>query len=105
MCFNQISDAFLLVAIIIYQQVFFSFNIPTGLSRINECGSKPILEVMVVFFFISACCKSAQFPFHFWLPDSMEAPVPASALIHSATLVSAGIYLTMLIKPMFMYLY
>lgn len=42
---------------------------------------------------IAACIKSAQLGFHLWLPDSMDAPMPASALIHSATLVSAGIYL------------
>lgn len=44
---------------------------------------------------VASFCKSAQLGFHFWLPDSMEAPVPASALIHSATLVSAGIYLVL----------
>lgn len=50
-------------------------------------------DVFLVCLTIASFCKSAQFGFHFWLPDSMEAPVPASALIHSATLVSAGIYL------------
>lgn len=52
---------------------------------------------------IASFCKSAQLGFHFWLPDSMEAPVPASALIHSATLVSAGIYLIMRFSFCFLY--
>jgi NADH-quinone oxidoreductase subunit L len=51
---------------------------------------------------IASFCKSAQFGFHFWLPDSMEAPVPASALIHSATLVSAGIYAMLRFNTLFM---
>lgn len=50
-------------------------------------------DILSIFILIAASCKSAQFGFHIWLPDSMEAPVPASSLIHSATLVSAGIYI------------
>lgn len=52
-----------------------------------------ILDLMSLFLLGSAFIKSAQFGGHVWLPDSMEAPVPASALIHSATLVSAGLFL------------
>ena len=50
-------------------------------------------DVLFLFLLLASSIKSAQFIFHLWLPDSMEAPIPASALIHSATLVSSGIYL------------
>ena len=98
---NKLSDACLIGGLIVLL-VFAPRAYASGFSEIYTLQSTAVtvlgarfsgLDIFAAFIIICSFCKSAQFGFHAWLPDSMEAPVPASALIHSATLVSAGVFL------------
>lgn len=66
-------------------------------------SSWALMTVICLLLFIGAMGKSAQFPLHVWLPDSMEGPTPISALIHAATMVTAGIFMVARMSPLFEY--
>ena len=60
-----------------------------------------LITVTCICLFVGAMGKSAQVPLHVWLPDSMEGPTPISALIHAATMVTAGIFMVARMSPLF----
>ncbi|MFZ0549216.1 MAG: NADH-quinone oxidoreductase subunit L [Steroidobacteraceae bacterium] len=70
---------------------------------LTSASSVNALTLICVFLFVGAMGKSAQVPLHVWLPDSMEGPTPISALIHAATMVTAGIFMVARMSPLFEY--
>jgi NADH-quinone oxidoreductase subunit L len=82
-----------------YAEVFAKRN---ELAALTEAVTGwPLITAVCICLFIGAMGKSAQFPLHVWLPDSMEGPTPISALIHAATMVTAGIFMVSRMSPLF----
>ncbi len=82
-----------------YQDVF---DVREQLSEMTVPGTGwQVITAICLFLFVGAMGKSAQFPFHVWLPDSMEGPTPISALIHAATMVTAGIFMVTRLSPLY----
>ena len=99
---TRIGDVGLLIGIILLYKTTGTFDIAT-IFHVAEQGSisQAMLNVSAILIFLGAMGKSAQFPFHVWLPDAMEGPTPVSALIHAATMVAAGVYLVARMLPFF----
>ena len=77
-----------------------TYSVARLLSQGNILQNQPLFVPILLLMLIGAFTKSVQFPFHFWLPDAMEAPTPVSAYLHSATMVQAGIYLLARFHPL-----
>ena len=99
---TRIGDVGLLIGIILLFKATGTFQISAIFHAAEQGGiSQTTINASTILIFLGAMGKSAQFPFHVWLPDAMEGPTPVSALIHAATMVAAGVYLVARMLPLF----
>ena len=107
---NRIGDFGLAIAIFLIFFFFGTINFEETFQVTSQLAKKEIaffgfelnlITLICVFLFIGAMGKSAQFLLHTWLPDAMEGPTPVSALIHAATMVTAGVFLIVRCSPIF----
>ncbi|MGZ4818601.1 MAG: NADH-quinone oxidoreductase subunit L, partial [Terriglobales bacterium] len=93
---NRIGDAGFLMGMMTIAWYFGSVRFTDITHTLNTCHfavGDPAITFATLMLFIGACGKSAQLPLYVWLPDAMEGPTPVSALIHAATMVTAGVYM------------
>jgi multicomponent Na+:H+ antiporter subunit A len=91
----------LLAGFILLGEIGESYSIISLMASHRSWIDDPRLPAALILIFVGAFTKSAQFPFHFWLPNAMSAPTPVSAYLHSATMVKLGIYLLGRLHPAF----
>ncbi len=108
---NRVGDFGFILGIGLVLAWFGSLDYATVFARAPELAGQTItiwpgspwmlMSVIGILLFVGAMGKSAQFPLHVWLPDSMEGPTPISALIHAATMVTAGIFMVARMSPLY----
>ena len=105
---NRVGDFGFILGIGLIAAYAGTLNYTEVFAKANDLGtltlpgtSWMLVTVICICLFIGAMGKSAQFPLHVWLPDSMEGPTPISALIHAATMVTAGIFMVARMSPLF----
>ena len=100
---NRIGDLGLIVAIALIAIQFNSLDFATVFGGIknNFLSGDWLMTTLAALMFLAVVGKSSQFPLHVWLPDAMEGPTPVSAMIHAATMVTAGVYLIVRSGPLF----
>ena len=109
---NRIGDFGLAIGIFLIFFFFGTINVEETFNIASQYSEKTLvlfgieanlITLICLFLFIGAMGKSAQFLLHTWLPDAMEGPTPVSALIHAATMVTAGVFLVVRCSPIFEY--
>lgn len=100
---TSLGGFFLLAGLILAGNIAGTFLISELFAQRALLVNDPLYPLIIGLLFIGAFTKSAQFPFHFWLPGAMRAPTPVSAYLHSATMVKAGIYLLARFTPILGY--
>jgi NADH-quinone oxidoreductase subunit L len=104
---NRIGDAGLLLGMALALHAFGTIDlapiVDNAAARLpaEGLGQMGVITAVCLLLFVGACGKSAQIPLHVWLPDAMEGPTPVSALIHAATMVTAGVYMLARLGPLY----
>ncbi|MDE2180738.1 MAG: NADH-quinone oxidoreductase subunit L [candidate division NC10 bacterium] len=98
---NRIGDAGFILGLFLIWTTFGSLKYTEVFAAIDPALGAGIYTVITLLLFVGATGKSAQLPLYVWLPDAMEGPTPVSALIHAATMVTAGVYMVARSSPLF----
>ena len=96
---NRVGDFGFMIAMFLSFATFGTLEY-AGILEGAESAAETTVSAIALLLFVGACGKSAQLPLFVWLPDAMEGPTPVSALIHAATMVTAGVYLMARVAPM-----